>query len=90
MILTDDPDGLLALLPDAMLDVEDFVAAMKHSLGKQIEAFGNFVVANPRLRAAIKAKDWTTFARIYNGPGYAENQYDLKMKQNYELLSKRL
>ncbi|TFU03708.1 DUF3380 domain-containing protein [Polymorphobacter arshaanensis] len=71
-------------------NVEDFVAAMKHSLGKQIEAFGNFVVANPRLRAAIKAKDWTTFARIYNGPGYAENHYDLKMKQNYELLSKRL
>ena len=70
-------------------NVEDFVAAMQHSLGKQIEAFGNFVVANPRLRAAIKARDWTTFARIYNGPGYAENQYDLKMKQNYELLSKR-
>lgn len=68
--------------------VEDFVAAMQASLSRQIEAFGNFVIANARLRAAIIAKDWATFALIYNGKGYAANQYDLKMKQNYELLNK--
>lgn len=69
--------------------VEAFVAAVKDSLSKKIEGFGNFVVADPRLRAALQARQWTTFARIYNGPGFAANQYDLKMKQNYELIRQR-
>ncbi len=69
--------------------VEDFVAASKTSLAKQIEGFGNFVVADPRLRKALQVRDWTTFARIYNGPGYRKNNYDVKMRQNYEILGSK-
>ncbi len=66
--------------------VEDFVTAAKTSLAKQIEGFGNFVLADPRLTTALRVRDWTTFARIYNGPGYKKNNYDVKMRQNYEIL----
>jgi hypothetical protein len=64
--------------------VEDFVAAMKESVEKQVAAFISFVKNSATLSRAIRQKDWTTFARTYNGPGYAANQYDVKMKQNYE------
>jgi hypothetical protein len=29
-------------------------------------------------------KDWAKFARGYNGPGYAQNAYDVKLAQAYE------
>ena len=29
--------------------------------------------------AALQSKDWKTFARLYNGPGYAQNRYDEKL-----------
>ena len=31
-----------------------------------------------------KEHDWAGFARKYNGPGYAENAYDQKLKNAYE------
>ena len=35
---------------------------------------------------AIKDKDWTSFARNYNGPDYKKNKYDSKMQVAYEAL----
>ena len=32
----------------------------------------------------LKEHDWAGFARKYNGPGYAENAYDQKLKNAYE------
>jgi len=33
---------------------------------------------------ALRKKDWATFARRYNGPGYAKNSYDTKLKSAYD------
>ena len=29
--------------------------------------------------AALQKKDWKAFARLYNGPAYAQNRYDEKL-----------
>jgi hypothetical protein len=64
--------------------VENFVAAMKQSVNKQMDAFVCFIENDPPLNKALQLKDWVTFARKYNGAGYTKNQYDIKMKHNYE------
>jgi hypothetical protein len=33
--------------------------------------------------AALQKKDWKAFARLYNGPGYAQNGYDEKLSTAY-------
>lgn len=63
--------------------IDEFVEAMKKSVQKQIAAFITFVSNDPVLKQALHEKDWTTFAKRYNGPGYAVNKYDEKMKTNY-------
>jgi len=65
-------------------DVESFVTAMKESERKQLGAFVAFVQANPTLLTAIRNKQWAVFARNYNGPDYAINQYDVKMATAYD------
>jgi hypothetical protein len=64
--------------------VDAFVEAMKASVQAQLKAFVAFIVNSPVLTKALQEKDWAGFAKVYNGPGYAKNQYDSKMKQNYE------
>ena len=32
---------------------------------------------------ALKDKDWSTFAKLYNGPEYAKNKYDSKLSSAY-------
>lgn len=54
----------------------------------QLNIFIKFIQADKRLVKALKEKDWTTFARIYNGPSYQINKYDLKMKAEYERFNK--
>jgi RHS repeat-associated protein len=41
---------------------------------------------NPQLIGYLKNNDWVNFARGYNGPSYYKNNYDVKMKTNYESL----
>lgn len=38
--------------------------------------------------AALQKKDWKTFARLYNGPAYAQNGYDEKLSKAYFSFSK--
>ena len=33
--------------------------------------------------AALQKKDWKAFARLYNGPAYAQNGYDEKLSTAY-------
>lgn len=54
----------------------------------QLSIFIKFIQADKRLVKALKEKDWTRFARIYNGPNYSVNKYDQKMKAEYERFSK--
>lgn len=58
--------------------LQAFVNAMYTAAG-QLDAFVRFVKADARLVRALKAQDWATFARIYNGPSYAANKYDTKL-----------
>lgn len=47
---------------------------------KQLEAFARFVKLTG-LRPNLERKDWTGFAKRYNGPGYAQNHYDKNWKR---------
>ena len=46
----------------------------------QIRCMMKFIRADARCLQAIRTGDFTTFARIYNGPGYAANNYDNNMR----------
>ena len=63
-------------------DITSFVEAHRKSEAEQLNAFCRFI-KSAGLLPALTAKDWTTFARKYNGPGYAQNQYDTKLKAAY-------
>lgn len=62
----------------------EFYEKMCISEGHQLDAFVEFIRADGRLHGALKNKDWTAFARVYNGPAYAKNKYDEKMAEAYE------
>lgn len=69
--------------PAGFLSVEAFVAAMFKTEGQHLDAFVNFL-RRTRLDAPLREKRWASFAKGYNGPGYAENKYDVKLQQAYE------
>jgi hypothetical protein len=64
-------------------DVRSFVAAQEESELKQLESFSAFVRAEG-LALFLAGKDWAGFARRYNGPNYADNQYDGKLRKAYD------
>lgn len=63
---------------------DDFMACMQQSEGEQLDAFVRFVKADPALHKALKGRKWAEFARLYNGPAYKENLYDVKLARAYE------
>lgn len=69
--------------PAGFADVEAFVAAMVSGQGAQLDAFARFLKATG-LAAALARHDWPAFARGYNGPDYAKNQYDTKLAAAYK------
>lgn len=71
---------------------EEFVEAMFVSTDdEQLEAFTNYILNSKRQvdgqtkLDALRKKDWTSFAKNYNGPSYATNDYDGKMKRYYNM-----
>lgn len=64
--------------------VQGFAALMAADEGEQFEAFVRFIEADKALLKALKAKKWAEFARLYNGPNYARNLYDVKLERAYE------
>lgn len=62
--------------------VSDFVNFIRGPDDADMEAFCNFVKANPKILAAMRAKDWKAFALHYNGPG-AVASYSAKMSDAY-------
>lgn len=62
--------------------VEEMVAAMSGSEDSQLVAFSRFLSSN-HLDQALRAHDWTSFARGYNGPGYEKFQYDQKLQTHF-------
>ena len=67
--------------------IAQFVAAMEHSEGQQLDAFCRFIESEPALLKALKARKWADFARLYNGPAYKENLYDVKLARAFERFS---
>lgn len=70
-------------------DVESMVSAMCSSEDAQLAAFAAFLESK-RLVGHLQSHEWTDFARIYNGPSFAENQYDTKLAAAFTAFSAAL
>jgi hypothetical protein len=57
----------------------EMVAAFKNSEDAQVLAMAQFIRADRAMADAIKRRDWRIFARAYNGPDYAKNEYDRRL-----------
>jgi hypothetical protein len=68
-------------------NVNDFVAAMEKSEGDQLKAFIGFVKSQ-KLDGFLRTRNWASFAKGYNGPGYKKNQYDVKLANAYSKYAK--
>ncbi|MGF6596743.1 murein DD-endopeptidase MepM/ murein hydrolase activator NlpD [Paraburkholderia sp. GAS448] len=68
--------------------VQEMVRDLSRSERPHLKGFVNFVKADPALLKAIQKEDFTTFASHYNGPSYAENNYDGTMKRHFDDLEK--
>lgn len=62
----------------------------KESLENQIRQIAKFIDTDQHLKQAIKAKDWFTIAKIYNGSGFMEiarkykrEPYNISMQKAY-------
>lgn len=64
-------------------DVATFVELISTSEGEQLMLFCSFIESN-KLAGYMRTKDWTTFARRYNGVGYAQNRYDVRLSDAYK------
>ncbi|HEY4263813.1 MAG TPA: N-acetylmuramidase domain-containing protein [Micropepsaceae bacterium] len=62
-------------------DVKDLVTAMVESEDGQLRAMANFIEASA-MAPALRSRDWAQFARRYNGPNFAQNNYDGQL-QNF-------
>lgn len=52
---------------------------------EHVEAMVKFILATG-IADDMKAERWAKVARVYNGPGYAKNQYDVKMAREFAKL----
>ena len=66
--------------------VDDMVAAMSASENAQLSAMAAFLQSN-KLAAPLQQKNWAAYAKAYNGPNYAINQYDQKLAASYQKYS---
>lgn len=64
--------------------IHDFVAAMNRSEADHLEAFVRYIEADTNLLKALKAQKWATVAKLYNGPDYQRNLYDVKLERAFE------
>ena len=68
-------------------NVKEFAKKMCESQDEQIKAAAEFIYKHPTMRKALIEKDWTAFAKAYNGPGYEKNHYDEKMEMAYQKIT---
>jgi len=64
--------------------LQAFINAMYRNEAAHLDAFVRFVKLDPALHQAIRDLDWATVARLYNGPAYAQNNYDTKLAAAYK------
>ncbi len=63
--------------------VVEMVEMMSKNRVGQLEVFSRFIKSDPRLVSALQQKNFTLFARVYNGPNYKVNNYDVKLEIAY-------
>ena len=63
--------------------IDNFVSKMYEHEREHLNAFGRYLDTNNLIRH-LKSKNWAAFAKGYNGPAYAKNKYDVKLKNAYE------
>lgn len=63
--------------------VDALVLAMADSEDAQLQATVAFIQRRG-FAPALRAQDWATFARRYNGPDYARNQYDQRLRTAFQ------
>jgi hypothetical protein len=64
-------------------NAEGMVEAMTVSEDNQLDLMGRFIIGND-LHLALRSKNWTVFARGYNGPQFAKNRYDERLRYTYD------
>lgn len=62
--------------------VVEMVKIMSESATEQFRLFANFLKSSGCL-PSLQKKQWATFAKKYNGAGYAQNKYDTKLATAY-------
>ena len=62
------------------------VTSFKESENKQVMGMALFLAAS-RLDKCLRNRDWTAFAKGYNGRDYWKNHYDIKLAQQFERFS---
>lgn len=63
-------------------NLQAFINAMYESEGRQLDAFVAFIL-HEGLADELRQHRWADFARRYNGPTFAKNQYDTKLAAAY-------
>ena len=66
---------------------EEFVALMSRSEYDQLRLFADYL-HNAGLVKYLKTKNWAAFARIYNGPSYAQRGYHTRLAAAYRKFKK--
>lgn len=66
--------------------VKEFVTKMSMNEGEQLRLLISFL-KNSGWDVYLRAHNWAEFAKHYNGPIYAANQYDVKLKAAYDKYS---
>lgn len=61
---------------------QEFIRLMSRSERDQLELFGEFITRSGLL-PALKARNWSAFARGYNGPSYAARGYHTRLARAY-------
>lgn len=63
-------------------NVEEFVSLNCESEDNQLELLINFLSTTGIIKY-LNSRQWSEFARRYNGPGYKQNKYDTKLQAAY-------
>ena len=67
---------------------EDMVRSFAEDESNQLEAIAKFIKA-AGLDDELRERNWRAFARGYNGPGYAKNDYHKKLARRFEWWQKQ-
>ena len=68
--------------------LQDFIKAMYRDEASHLAAALGYIKGTGIL-PALQRQDWPAFAKGYNGPGYAANNYDVKLARAYAEAKKK-